>query len=97
MFEAIHGSAPRMVDEGRAIYADPSSLLRAGAMMMEHVGLSDPGSRLHKAIDVCGMYERKLVMTGRSSGAASDEFGNYVLDTVEDPDLESRWSEYSEA
>ena len=97
MFEAIHGSAPRMVEEGRAIYADPSSLLRAGAMMLEHVGLSDPGSRLHKAIDVCGMYERKLVMTGRSSGAASDEFGNYVLDTVEDPDLESRWSEYSEA
>ena len=97
MFEAIHGSAPRMVEEGRAIYADPSSLLRAGAMMLEHVGFSDPGSRLHKAIDVCGMYERKLVMTGRSSGAASDEFGNYVLDTVEDPDLESRWSEYSEA
>ena len=97
MFEAIHGSAPRMVDEGRAIYADPSSLLRAGAMMLEHVGFSDLGSRLHKAIDVCGMYERRLVMTGRSTGAASDEFGSYVLDTVEDPDLESRWSEYSEA
>ena len=97
MFEAIHGSAPRMVDEGRAIYADPSSLLRAGAMMLEHVGFSDPGSRLHKAIDVCGMYERKLVMTGRSTGAASDEFGSYVLDTVEDSSLESRWSEYSEA
>ena len=95
MFEAIHGSAPRMVDEGRAIYADPSSLLRAGAMMLEHVGFSDLGSRLHKAIDVCGMYERKLVMTGRSSGATSEEFGNYILDTVEDSNLESRWAEYS--
>ena len=96
MFEAIHGSAPRMVEEGRAKYADPSSLLRAGAMMLEHIGFSELGSRLHKAIDVCGMYERRLVMTGRSTGAASDEFGSYILDTVEDSGLESRWSEYSE-
>ena len=43
MFEAIHGSAPRMVQEGRAQYADPSSLLRAGAMMMEHIGFEDTG------------------------------------------------------
>ena len=48
MFEAIHGSAPRMVSEGRARYADPSSLLRAGAMMLEHIGFSDLGGRLHK-------------------------------------------------
>ena len=30
MFEAIHGSAPRMVREGRAQYADPSSVIRGG-------------------------------------------------------------------
>ncbi len=96
MFEAIHGTAPRMVEEGRAIYADPSSLLRAGAMMLEHIGFSSLGSRLHKALDIC-TYERKLVMTGRSSGATSDEYGDYVLTTVEDPHLESRWLECSEA
>ena len=39
MFEAIHGSAPRMVTEGRAQYADPSSMIRAGAMLLEHIGL----------------------------------------------------------
>ena len=38
MFEAIHGSAPRMVATGRAQFADPSSLVRAGAMMLEHIG-----------------------------------------------------------
>ena len=43
MFEAIHGSAPRMVREGRDQYADPSSLLRAGAMMLEHIGYTDIG------------------------------------------------------
>ena len=94
MFEAIHGSAPRMVTEGRAKYADPSSLLRAGAMLMEHIGYADPGGKLHKALDVCGQYEKKVVMTGRDTGATSEEFGDYVMETVADSTLESRWDEY---
>ena len=94
MFEAIHGSAPRMVRENRAQYADPSSLLRAGAMMLEHIGYADIGARLHKAIDVCGQYERKIVMTGRSTGATSADFGQYLMSTVADSTLEDRWQEY---
>ncbi len=97
MFEAIHGSAPRMVRENRAQFADPSSLLRAGGMMLEHIGYTDVGARLHKAIDVCGQYERKIVMTGRDTGATSAEFGQYIMDTVADSTLEERWSEYVEA
>ncbi len=97
MFEAIHGSAPRMVQEGRAQYADPSSLLRAGAMMMEHIGFEDTGGKLHKALDICGQYEKKIVMTGRSTGATSKEFGDYLMSTVEDPRVESRWQEYVDA
>ena len=42
MFEAIHGSAPRMVEEGRVEYADPSGLIRAGAMLLNHIGFSRP-------------------------------------------------------
>ena len=95
MFEAIHGSAPRMVKEGRDRYADPSSLLRAGAMMLNHIGFNDLGAKLHKAIEVCGMYERKLQMTGRDTGADCDEFGDYILETVADPTLDSRWREYA--
>ena len=97
MFEAIHGSAPRMVQEGRAQYADPSSLLRAGAMMMEHIGFEDTGGKLHKALDICGQYEKKIVMTGRSTGATSKEFGDYLMSTVEDPGVEARWQEYVDA
>ena len=97
MFEAIHGSAPRMVQTGRAQFADPSSLLRAGAMMLEHIGFVDIGSRLHKAIDVCGQYERKIVMTGRDTGATSSEFGTYLMETVADSTLEDRWQEYVDA
>ena len=95
MFEAIHGSAPRMVREGRAQYADPSSLLRAGAMMLDHIGFSGLGGRLHKALDICGQYERNMVMTGRDTGATSKEFGDYVMATVEDANVEARWEEYS--
>ncbi len=94
MFEAIHGSAPRMVQEGRAQYADPSSLLRAGAMMLEHIGFEDLGGKLHKALDICGQYERKVITTGRNTGATSREYGQYIMSTVEDPTVEDRWQEY---
>jgi isocitrate dehydrogenase (NAD+) len=95
MFEAIHGTAPRMVRENRDQYADPSSVMRAGAMLLEHIGFVELGSKLHKALDVCGQYERKIVMTGRSTGATGRDFGEYVLTTVQEPDLESRWTQYS--
>ena len=94
MFEAIHGSAPRMVETGRAQFADPSSLVRAGAMMLEHIGFEALGGKLHKALDICGQYERKMVMTGRDTGVTSAEFGQYIMETVEDPNVEARWDEY---
>ena len=95
MFEAIHGSAPRMVEENRVQYADPSSLLRASAMLLDHIGFAELGSKLHKAIDICGMYERKVIMTGRKSGATNVEFGDYVMDTVADSSLDVRWEEFA--
>ena len=97
MFEAIHGSAPRMVAEGRAQYADPSSMIRAGAMLMEHIGFAEQGVKLHKALDVCGQYEKKMIMTGRSNGATSAQFGEYLMQTVEDPNLDAKWEGYVKA
>ena len=94
MFEAIHGTAPRMVEEGRAQYADPSSMLRATAMLIRHIGFPEKAERLEKALDVCGQYEKKLVITGRPDGATGAEFANYVMETVTAPDLESTWQSY---
>jgi isocitrate dehydrogenase (NAD+) len=94
MFEAIHGSAPRMVSEGRARYADPSSMIRAGAMMLSHIGWPDRGRRLELALDICGQFERKIQITGRDTGCTGTELADYILDTLKDPNLEARWNRY---
>ncbi len=94
MFEAIHGSAPRMVTEGRAQYADPSSMVRAGAMLLEHIGFSGLAENVNMALDVCGQYERKAVTTGRDTGATTGEFGDYIVATVSDSGLKSKWEGY---
>lgn len=82
MFEAIHGSAPRMVTEGRAKYADPCSMLRACVMLLSHIGLSGEASRLEKALDICMFSEKKLTITGRDTGASCSDFGDYVMATL---------------
>lgn len=97
MFEAIHGSAPRMVKEGRTQYADPSSVIRAGAMLLNHIGYQKLGKHLEMALDICGQYEKKLVMTGRSTGAAGREFCDYIMKTMADPKLEKKWQDYQKA
>lgn len=94
MFEAIHGSAPRMVKEGRTQYADPSSVIRASAMLLNHLGYKDLGKKLEMALDICGQYEKKLVMTGRSTGATGREYCDYIMETITDPNLEKKWQEY---
>jgi len=94
MFEAIHGSAPRMVDEGRAQYADPSSMVRAGVMLLRHIGYGEQGKKLEMALDITGQFEKKLVMNGREEGASSKEFCDYILETIDDPELEQKWKSY---
>ena len=82
MFEAIHGSAPRMVTEGRAQYADPSSMLRASVMLLAHIGYTELSARLERALDICAFEEKKFEMTGRGTGATCEQFGQYVKDTI---------------
>lgn len=83
MFEAIHGSAPRMVLEGRDIYADPCSMIRAGAMLLSHIGYTSEADKVYQALDICTVTEKKLVMTGRDTGATGEAFANYLMETIE--------------
>lgn len=82
MFEAIHGSAPRMIREGRGQYADPCSMLRATVMLLSHIGKQKEADLLERALDICMLEEKKLVITGRDNGATCSEFGDYVMETV---------------
>lgn len=82
MFEAIHGSAPRMITEGRGKFADPCSMLRATVMLLSHIGHQDKADLLEKALDICMYTEKRLTITGRAGGATCREFGDYVMENI---------------
>jgi isocitrate dehydrogenase (NAD+) len=78
MFEAIHGSAPRLIEEGLGDYANPSSILRAVELLLRHVARSAAADRLQKAMDTAA-EEKKVLCTGDKNGATCHEFGEYIL------------------
>ncbi len=94
MFEAIHGSAPRMVEEGRLKYANPSSLIKASALLLNHIGFIEKAKKLEMALDICATYEKKLVITGRSNGATGEVFAKYIMETLQHLNLEEKWKSY---
>lgn len=82
MFEAIHGSAPRMVEEGRGEYSNPSSLFKATELLLSHIGKAKQANQLSKALTLCLETEKRLVITGHSDGATCAEFADYVMETM---------------
>ena len=83
MFEAIHGTAPYLIDHGRGEYADPCSLIRAVGMMMAHIGYADRKAILDEALDICTITERKVVVTTMPEDASTKEFTDYLLETID--------------
>ena len=83
MFEAIHGSAPRMIEEGIGDYANPSSIFKAAEMMLRHIAMTDKAEKLSKALSVCNEQEKKVVVTGNRDGATCKEFADYVINTLQ--------------
>ena len=53
MFEAIHGSAPRMIERGMGEYANPASIIKAAAMLLRHICRPAAAEKLEKALDTC--------------------------------------------
>ena len=82
MFEAIHGSAPRMIEEGIGEYANPSSLFKAVEMMLRHINLTKKADLLAKAMEICTEKEKKVIVTGNRDGATAREFSDYLLQTL---------------
>lgn len=81
LFEAIHGSAPRMVEDGIEGYANPASLMKATAMMLSHIGYVAESQKLEKALDAA---DAKIGarMTGLPGGGTCREFADLVLQNL---------------
>lgn len=74
MFEAIHGSAPRMIERGMGDYANPDSILKAAAMLLRHICRAEAAQRLENALANCGTK-----ITGKPDGATCREYADELL------------------
>lgn len=83
MFEAIHGSAPRMIETGRGCYANPTSMIKASEMLLRHIGYVDKADKLNEALHICTEVEKKVVITGHADGATGKEFSDYLMSVLE--------------
>lgn len=81
MFEAIHGSAPRMVEQGIAQYANPASILRALVMLLDHAGLTDKANVLSKAIDKTDA-DVSVKVTGDRDGATCRQYTDALIENL---------------
>ena len=79
MFEAIHGSAPRMIAEGLGDWANPESILRAAVMLLQHIGLAEKAAVLTAAIEKAAV---RCPVTGTREGHTCAQFGDAVLDAL---------------
>ena len=75
MFEAIHGSAPRMIARGMGDYANPESILRAAVMLLRHIGLGEKADRLSNAIGQAAA----LCPIGVQQGHTCVDFGDQLI------------------
>lgn len=77
LFEAVHGTAPRLIERGLKESADPSSLLRATSMMLDHIGYEEKAEVLLNALEVCEK-ERYLIISGKERNCNTREYGAYL-------------------
>ncbi len=77
MFEAIHGSAPRLIAEGLSDYANPASILKAEAMLLRHIGRTDAAEKLENALTNC-----PLTVTGTPDGATCQAYTDALVELL---------------
>lgn len=74
MFEAIHGSAPRLIAAGLGDYANPTSILKAAAMLLRHICCTAEAEKLEAALAAC-----PVTVTGDRDGATCAEFADALM------------------
>ncbi len=74
MFEAIHGSAPRMIERGMGEYANPDSILKAAALLLRHIGRVEAAQRLETVMAQC-----PVCVTGKKEGASCAQYADALM------------------
>ena len=82
MFEAVHGTAPRLIADGEGDYANPASILKAAELLLRHIAMAGKADKLAAAMHLCTETECRVVMTGHRDGASCAEFGDYLLEKL---------------
>ena len=77
MFEAIHGSAPRMIERGMGQYANPDSILKAAAMLLRHICRGAAADKLEKAMAEC-----PLTVKSDGSAATCAEYADKLMEML---------------
>ena len=77
MFEAIHGSAPRLIELGLGEYASPQSILKAEAMLLRHICRTDAAQRLENAL-----AKNPTRITGDKDGVTCEEYTNQLMELL---------------
>lgn len=77
MFEAIHGSAPRMIERGMGDYANPSSIIKAGAMLLRHICRVEKAEKLETALANCTVQ-----ITGNPDGASCHAYADALMELL---------------
>lgn len=75
IFEAVHGTAPDIAGKG---IANPSALVLAACMLLEHIGDDDRASRIRGALEGT-IREGKTVTRDLGGGASTDQFTEAVI------------------
>ncbi len=79
IFEAVHGSAPDIA--GRGI-ANPTAVLKSGAMMLRHLGEVALATRLERALDDT-MRVKEYCTADLGGRATTEEFTRHVVENLE--------------
>ena len=79
IFEAVHGSAPDIAGKG---VANPSALLMAAIMMLEHLGQREPAGRIRTALEATIRENDSLTPDLKGSGT-TQTFTEAVIRRIE--------------
>jgi isocitrate dehydrogenase (NAD+) len=78
IFEAVHGSAPDIAGQG---IANPSALILAAAMMLDHLGEVAAADKIRRAI-IATLVADKVLTRDLGGTATTQEFGDAVARRV---------------